>query len=811
MKRNKSILMFIVILGALFLSACGNRGDASLEDAEDIIDISTKNSKAIIEEVYDNEEAYEEKSDNGESSDIKEKSDNDVMNIDNNNQGITFVQQEYFYKDTVYIEFESDKPCDIYFTLDGSDPDKSKELYQDNIELISTKETEVYSVKAKGYYKDGTETETIIHTYFVGEDVNSRFDTLVFSMTSDPYNLYDYEYGILIEGKLRDEFTKNNPHKWTEPPDPANFNIRGRESERDIYLEVFEPDGTVVISQNAGVRVYGGWSRANLQKSLKLFARKEYDEENNKFRYEFFPERAADGTVIRNYKRLVLRNAGNDNAHGFIRDELFQTLAGQAGFNDYHAVRSAALFINGDYRGHLWLHEVYEDEYFEEHYGDYTGHFEVLEGGETFKKTDEDEANLYAINDYEEAYSYSYEELTDAAYKKLREVIDVENYLDYYAYQIYLLNEDWPHNNYKVYRYFAADGEEYREAPFDGKWRYLLHDLDYTFGIYGTSAWTDNFRKYVSKSGKINKDTPLLSQLLQREDCKEYFVTRTLDYINGALSPDNLNKVLDEMNTLRMNEQLRMYGKNLMADWVFPDQLQGRMEDIMEWGADRVSFILGKYRLFFELTDVYKLKVKPAKGTGVRINKIETFSEFEGSYFSDYDTVLSAILPAGKELSHWLVNGEAVYDLELRIGSSYIIDEMVDVTYVLKEKAENPRIFITEVYTDGDNDYLVIYNPYKDNVDLMGYSITDDKNEPGKLILPARQLKSEGSLRIIGEANQETLARGAIRAGFNLKEGETVALYLKGQLVDKVTIPDLKKGSIYTRDLLTMKFSEIYK
>ena len=93
----------------------------------------------------------------------------------------------------------------------------------------------------------------------------------------------------------------------------------------------------------------------------------------------------------------------------------------------------------------------------------------------------------------------------------------------------------------------------------------------------------------------------------------------------------------------------------------------------------------------------------------------------------------------------------------------------------------------------------------------MGYSITDDKNEPGKLILPARQLKSEGSLRIIGEANQETLARGAIRAGFNLKEGETVALYLKGQLVDKVTIPDLKKGSIYTRDLLTMKFSEIYK
>lgn len=84
---------------------------------------------------------------------------------------------------------------------------------------------------------------------------------MVFSITSDPYNLYDYEYGILVPGKLRDDFIKNNPGKNIEPPDPANFNLRGRESEREVYLEIFEPDGTVVASQNAGIRVYGGWSK----------------------------------------------------------------------------------------------------------------------------------------------------------------------------------------------------------------------------------------------------------------------------------------------------------------------------------------------------------------------------------------------------------------------------------------------------------------------------------------------------------------------------------------------------------------------
>ena len=99
--------------------------------------------------------------------------------------------------------------------------------------------------------------------------------------------------------------------------------------------------------------MYGGWSRASEQKSLKIFVRRSYDEVNNKLRYEFFPDKQSacgDGTVIGAYKRLVLRNAGNDNGFGFIRDELFHTLAGQAGFRDYEAVRPAALFINGDYR-----------------------------------------------------------------------------------------------------------------------------------------------------------------------------------------------------------------------------------------------------------------------------------------------------------------------------------------------------------------------------------------------------------------------------------------------------------------------------
>ncbi|HPU63341.1 MAG TPA: CotH kinase family protein [Mobilitalea sp.] len=815
MPKNISglILMIGVITAVLFLASCKYREDTFSDDIgldiNKVSDINDESNKKAASGIKISNSIIVKNADNSSDEDLISKG----YKTGVTNPGISFVQQDYFYKDTVYIEIISDRPCDIYYTMDGSDPDRTKELYRDKIELVSGDSTVLYCIKAKGYYDDGTETETIVHSYFVGKDVYNRFNTLVFSVISDPYNLYDYEYGILVEGKLRDEFIKNNPFKIIEPPDPANYNLRGRESEREVYLEVLEPDGTAFVSQKAGIRVYGGWSRANIQKSLKIYARKEYDTVNNKLRYEFFPGRKAssgDGTIITSFKRLVLRNCGNDNGFAFIRDELFQTLAGQAGYMDFEAVRPAALFINGEYRGHFWLHEVYCDEYFKEHYGKYTGTFEILEGGETFKKVDEDEDNSYAVHDYEKAYSYAYMDLTDdKIYGQLCDVIDVENYLSYYALQIFIGNEDWPHNNYKVYRYYAAKGEEYREAPFDGKWRYLLHDLDYSFGIYGMDAKWDNLSKFVSKTGVFMKEAPLFNQLMQREDCREFFIKKTLDLINGAFSPKNLNKVVDEMNASRLNEQRRMYDERLVADWVEFNHLAGQIERIKRYNANRILFILSKYREFFKLGQIYRLKVNPAESGGVKINGIETYSDFEGRYFPDYDTILTPILPAGKEFDYWIVDGRAVYDQELIINPSVIEGDVVEVSCVFKERPHNPKIIISEICSDGDKDYIMLYNPYEEDVSLLGYSITDNKNEPGKLILPPRILKKGEYLKILGEENREASYINTVRAGFNLTEGETVALYLNGDLTDEVTIPDLKDGSIYVRDMKTMRFYEV--
>lgn len=601
--------------------------------------------------------------------------------------GIAFSRTNYFYTDDIELEILSNKPCEIYYSLDGTDPDKKETLYNGPIKLNTFDTVRVTSVRAKAFFEDGTESEEITHSYFIGRDATTRFDTLIVSVTTDPYNLYDYEYGIFVEGKLRDDFKAANPGIEPDPDDPANFNMRGREAEREVYLEVFEPNGVKVVGQAAGIRTYGGWSRARAQKSFKIYARKEYDENNKKLKYEFFPgETSVDGTPIESFKQLVVRNCGNDNGFGFIRDELFQTLADQAGYSDNQAVRPVAVFVNGDYRGFFWLHETYNDEYFEDHYGKYDGSFEVLEGGETYQKLNAEEDNQEIIEDYSNIYwDFAQRDLTqEDNYQRLCDAIDVKNYLEYYAFQVYIGNEDWPQGNYKIYRYYPAPGEEYGEAPFDGKWRYLLHDLDFSFGIYGTSPNTDFLGKYLGPNDEITDAAPLFGQLMRRADCREIFVKKTLDLINGVFSEDNLSSVLGSMNKERMNELSKTYFKNLIEDWVRPEDLVGRLQDLLNFGKVRSQYTLKRYRERFALGEVYELKVTPAQGSAIKVNSFETDKDFEGFYYIAYDTTVTALLPQGQEVDYWLVNGVKIDGEELIVTSSMVKNTMVEVSVVTK-------------------------------------------------------------------------------------------------------------------------------
>ncbi len=488
-----------------------------------------------------------------------------------------------FYTESIQVELMApDGEGEIHYTTDGSLPDETSPVYEEPIQLILDRSDfpKACCVQAVVVYEDGSVSRPVGHNYFVGSVLDGRFTTLVFSVSGDPAQLTEEPDGIFYG---------------------ENYQQRGRESERPVYVEAFTSDGRRILAQYAGARIYGGASRESSVKSMKLFARKSYDPDYGKFHLDVFGTLNTAGDVIDRYDKLVLRNAGNDFQFAYIRDELAQSLARNAGFTDYEAVLPAVGYLNGEYYGFYWLHESYCDDYFKEKYGDAPGAFVIIEGGEQYKSASDDEAEQSSGEEYQSAYwELSGLDLTlEENYLRVTEYIDVENYLDYYAFNIYLSNKDWPNNNYKCYRYEPLEGEKPGTGVYDGRWRYLLHDVDYTFGLYDqreTKANYDTLKQVMDQD--TERYAPLFTALMERDDCREYFVEKTLEYMNGALATASILDTFDKLSESRAAELSYYYeyleGLRNSGDesvWTWSDHLQEYTQQIRDFAASRPAYM----------------------------------------------------------------------------------------------------------------------------------------------------------------------------------------------------------------------------
>ena len=116
----------------------------------------------------------------------------------------------------------------------------------------------------------------------------------------------------------------------------------------------------------------------------------------------------------------------------------------------------AAVYINGEYAGFYWVKEPFSAGQMEELQGAAEGSFERVTLQEFYKTAGEEgEEKNRSIEDYQEIYdTYAEADLTDdTVFAELCSRIDLENYLAYYALEIYIANKDWPYNNVRAYRY----------------------------------------------------------------------------------------------------------------------------------------------------------------------------------------------------------------------------------------------------------------------------------------------------------------------------------------------------------------------
>ena len=392
---------------------------------------------------------------------------------------------------------------DIYYTTNGAEPTEESLQYTGEITIAEPTAIRAKIIKP-GYLINRSAT----HTYIV---TDREFTLPIISLNTDSAFWYDPEIGIYTKG--------------AQSFGDANYSFDWR---RPMHIEYFSSaEEKSVINQLEEGRISGGVTRQLSQKSMILYANKRFGEK--RYDYQLFADKP--GQEI---KSFILRNSGNDFANTAFRDAAIQLFMGGKVDIDYQAHQPAIVFVNGKYHGIQNLRERSNEDFV---VSNYNGE-ENIDMMENWPGNDLKAGDRVAFNELIERINSP----TQYARQRLLETVDTEEFINYMILQIFVANTDFPHNNVVLWR-----------MRDNGKWRFILKDLDFGLGLYNVSRTPD----YDAIAFNINdNDRPrkLFNALMMEDSFQKEFYDRFAVYMGDFMSVKNTVQVIDSLQQVIVQE-----------------------------------------------------------------------------------------------------------------------------------------------------------------------------------------------------------------------------------------------------------------
>jgi hypothetical protein len=273
-----------------------------------------------------------------------------------------------------------------------------------------------------------------------------------------------------------------------------------------------------------------------------------------------------------------------------LRNEVGSVLARQVGIQAVTPVRGVAVYINGEYWGFTWLNVRMDAHFLQEQFNAPTREFDIVGNGEHWLDTDD-----FALRtELQYKNSYAGKDLTcDETFARLEAILDIDDKMRYYAFQIFMGNHDWPHNNLRRWRY---TGEQTEGLPpeLDGRWRYIVFDLDWTLGLYGDDH---NLRTFQRVLEERNDAGALLRNILTRPDMLIRF-DEIMREVMDVLSPHRIHNTIEELFGWIEGEVVYALQNGKYSNWVSHDSVRDNHRamlrfaayrpDVMRWGLERL-------------------------------------------------------------------------------------------------------------------------------------------------------------------------------------------------------------------------------
>lgn len=677
---------------------------------------------------------------------------------------LEFSQEAGFYEGAIVLKLHS-SGARIFYTLDGTEPSYSSPEYSSPLLISET--SVIRAIARKGKRKSKLKTRT----FFIDEP-QSTFSTI--SIAVPPAVLFDPETGLYVNGpNVIDSLWKK---------DGANFWSR---REVEVNTELFESDGRSEFNSQTGFRLFGGMSRLFPQKSMTIVARNRYGKK--KIKHKIYGKQG-----LKDYKFMVLRNSGSDWGKTHFRDAFMVSLLDNWDIEKQDA-RPAHVYINGKYWGIYNIREKVNRHFIADHHELHKDSIDLIEHQHTTKRGSRQ--HYLRMLRYMERNDLS----IPAHYAYIQSQMDVENFMQYQIAQIYFDNRD-----------AGGNIKFWRPQTKNGKWRWILYDTDWGFGLHDKKAYKNNSLAFHTEPNGPSWPNPdwstfILRQLLKNENFRNDFVNRFSDELNTTFKSERVEKRIDEFFALYEPEIDRQIDRwNLLKkEW------KNQVYQLRVFGRKRPEYVRMHLMEEFDTGSLSHLSVETTKGGKVIINNNVNIADqpFSGQYFSNIPISIKAKPNYGYRFVGWkgIPVEDGVFEANLLLRKKATKITAVFEPYIHPMAG---KVIINEISANNKKtkDWVELYNTSEMPVSLHDWYFTDSKHN---YVLPQIEIPAKEYLILtedhesFSKAFPETYAvAGNFPFGLN-KRIESIGLYASdGALIDSIAYEFPPTDSTFTISLL---------
>jgi len=263
---------------------------------------------------------------------------------------------------------------------------------------------------------------------------------------------------------------------------------------------------------------------------------------------------------------------GNDFEKALIRDAAGQYMVSHVKTFETQAFRSVTVFLNGEFWGWHNIRERLDKHYMERVFDADPDNIDIVDiscDADCRANRNNRRVRLEASEGDTLAYSRMAafarsNDLTNPVhFDSILKLIDIDSYVDHMAVQMLMGNADGIYNNHRVWRE-RRNFSPYAPVGQNGRFRWLIFDLDQTFDL-----WGDGYR-FDQIHSSTNNGNELFRNLMANQSVRHHFVNSFANLLNTAFHPGRAEAVIDSIaGTIRpvIGVQVRRWGHPNWGGW----------------------------------------------------------------------------------------------------------------------------------------------------------------------------------------------------------------------------------------------------